>query len=85
MDSKWYDRVEVCGRIEFGRDSNTEQSHWEQTALEHSLDGIGRILGDLTRRISSCMRCFFVSRVEPSGFSFRVHRSLYRVSKFGLR
>lgn len=39
----------------------------------------------LTRRISSCMRCFFVSRVEPSGFSFRVQRSLYNVSKLGFR
>lgn len=39
----------------------------------------------LTRRISSCMRCFFVSRVEPSGFSLRVQRSLYRASKLGFR
>lgn len=39
----------------------------------------------LTRRISSCMRCFFVSRVDPSGFSFRVQRSLYSASKFELR
>lgn len=31
------------------------------------------------------MRCFFVSRVEPSGFSFRAVRSLYKTSKFGLR
>ena len=44
-----------------------------------------QIMDSLTRRISSCMRCFFVSRVEPSGFNFRVHRSLYSVSKFGLR
>jgi hypothetical protein len=39
----------------------------------------------LTLRISSCMRCFFVSRVEPSGFSFLEVRSLYRTSKLGLR
>jgi hypothetical protein len=39
----------------------------------------------LTRRISSCKRCFFVSRVDASGFNFRVQRSLYKTSKLGLR
>jgi hypothetical protein len=39
----------------------------------------------LTLRISSCTRCFFVSLVEPLGLSFRVQRSLYRISKLGLR
>lgn len=43
------------------------------------------IIESLTRLISSCMRCFFVSRVDPSGFNFRVHRSLYSTSKFGFR
>lgn len=43
------------------------------------------LLRPLTRRISSCMRCFFVSRVDASGFNFRVHRSLYRSSKLGFR
>lgn len=38
-----------------------------------------------TLRISSCTRCLFVSRVEPLGLSFRVQRSLYKTSKFGLR
>lgn len=38
-----------------------------------------------TRRISSCMRCFFVSRVDPSRFNFRVQRSLYNTSKLGFR
>jgi hypothetical protein len=38
-----------------------------------------------TLRISSCILCFFVSRDEPSGFNFRVHRSLYKISKLGLR
>lgn len=57
-----------------------------QTAtLERNRSVVKHIKEVLTRRISSCMRCFFVSRVEPSGFSFRVQRSLYNVSKFGLR
>lgn len=37
-----------------------------------------------TLLISSCIRRFFVSRVDPSEFSFRVDRSLYKTSKFGL-
>jgi hypothetical protein len=31
------------------------------------------------------MRCFFVSRDEPSGFILREVRSLYKTSKLGLR
>lgn len=45
----------------------------------------GRESWHLTRRISSCKRCFLVSRVEPFGFSFRAVRSLYRTSNLGLR
>lgn len=38
---------------------------------------------ELTLCISSCMRCFLVSRVAPCGVNFRVQRSLYNISKFG--
>lgn len=50
-------------------------------------NGVGNYKFDiqLTLLISSCMRCFFVSRVDPSGFNFRLHRSLSKTPKPGLR
>jgi len=83
-DKQRHDRMIINKQMNRSQQQGTKVRDQGHGKYLDYLRNRGRKQG-LTLRISSCTRCFFVSLDEPLGLSFLVQRSLYKISKLGLR